>query len=511
MDREMRRYVHIALSCIRLDWDHPELESVGKMLQRSMIMPRNVTVLVVAWLMASLCFGMSVEKEVELGKAEHQKIISQYGVYRNKELTDYVSRVGQRVAAESSRPELDYHFTVLDDEMINAFALPGGYIYVTRGILTHLNSEAELAAVLGHEIAHVTEKHAIRNKNRGKVLGALSTAAAIFTGTPGVYELGNLFGGVLLTGYSREFELEADKVGARFMAKAGYDPDAMLNTIEILKNKDRIEIEQARAEDRKPRVYHGFLSTHPDNDTRYKEAIKESENLLVESEQFLGTEAFMKKLNGMAYGNPPKTGVVRGSTFYHPRLGFKMTFPDTWRIETNPQGIQAMSQKSDAAFAISTARIPRDAGVEKFVKEGLGYELREGREMTIASMPAFIGIAERAQSPFGPRPVRLAVVFDERRRLAFVLTGAGKHDLKRIANDGEFIKTIFSFDMMDKQDFRKARPPRLQVVRAEEGTTMESLAERSPITNYALDKLRVMNGLYPNGQPEPGELIKIVD
>ncbi|MEX2327557.1 MAG: M48 family metalloprotease, partial [Pseudomonadales bacterium] len=224
--------------------------------------------------------AMSEEKEIELGAQEHRKIISQYGIYRDKDLQEYIDRVGQRVAAQSSRPELEYHFTILNDEMINAFALPGGYIYVTRGILMHLNSEAELAAVLGHEIAHVTEKHALRNQTRGKALGVLSTVAAVVTGTPGVYELGNIFGGVLLSGYSREFELEADEVGAAYMAKAGYSPDAMLKTIEILKAKDRIEIEQARLEKREPRVYHGFLSTHPDNDTRYKEAIKKSEKLL---------------------------------------------------------------------------------------------------------------------------------------------------------------------------------------------------------------------------------------
>ncbi len=468
--------------------------------------------LAIIWLLyAGLCFAMSEEKEIELGAAEHQKIIAQYGVYRNKELTDYVTQVGQRVAKESSRPDLEYHFTVLDDDMINAFALPGGYIYVTRGILTHLNSEAELAAVLGHEIAHVTEKHAIRNQNRGKLLGALSTVAAVVTGAPGVYELGNIFGGVLLTGYSREFELEADQVGARYMAKAGYTPDAMLNTIEILKNKDRIEIEQARLEDRKPNVYHGFLSTHPDNDTRYRQVIKESQSLLTDQQQFLGVDEFMERLNGMAYGSSRQAGIVRGNTFYHPRLGIKMNFPDNWRLETVPRGILMMSQKSDAAFAISTSRMPSRLEARQFITEGLGYELREGREMTIAGMPAFIGIAERAQSPYGPRPVRLAVVFDTRKRIAFVLTGAGQYDLRNIANDREFIATIFSFDLMDREDFRDAREPRLQIVRAEQGTTMELLAAESPITNYALDKLRVINGLYPTGQPEPGQLIKIVD
>ena len=131
--------------------------------------------------------------------------------------------------------------------------------------------------------------------------------------------------------------------------------------------------------------------------------------------------------------------------------------------------------------------------------------------MTIGGMKGFLGVANRADSPFGPRPVRFAVLQDERRRIQFVLTGAGKHDLHRIANDRDFIATIFSFDKMDADDRRVAKPPRVQILRAETDTTMEGLAASSPITNYALQKLRVMNGLYPDGQPEPGQLIKVID
>lgn len=456
-------------------------------------------------------FALSEQEEIELGAQEHRKIVAQYGVYRDKDLQDYVTKVGERVAKESSRPDLQYHFTILNDEMINAFALPGGYIYVTRGILMHLNSESELAAVLGHEVAHVTEKHAIRNVNRGKALGALATVAAIVTGTPGVYELGNMFGGVLLTGYSREFELEADQVGAAFMAKAGYSPDAMLKTIEILKNKDRIEIEQARIEKREPRVYHGFLSTHPDNDTRYREAIRESEKLLRDYDEFVKYDEFLEKLNGLAYGDARQSGVVRKNMFYHPKLGIKMSFPQGWRIETTPQGIQALSVIADAAFGVSTARIGRGEDVNVFVRDKLGMTIREGREVTIGGLPGFLGIADRAQSPYGTRPVRVAVLFDHRKRLAFILTGAGQYDLRNIAADRDFIATIFSFGTMDPEDRRNARPPKVQIVRAEADTTMESLAAQSPITNYALEKLRVMNGLYPSGQPEPGQLIKVID
>lgn len=455
--------------------------------------------------------AISVEEEIKLGAQEHRKIIAKFGVYRDQELQAYISKVGHRVAAESSRDEIEYKFTILNDDMINAFALPGGFIYITRGMLMHMNSESELAAVLGHEIAHVTEKHALRRENRSKGISFVNMIVAAVSGQPALMELGNIFGGVLLSGYSREFELEADEVGARYMAKAGYSPLAMLDTIEILKAKDRVEIEQARLENREPRVYHGFLSTHPDHDTRYKQAIKESEKLVRDFDEFIKHDEFLQKLNGLSYGAARQVGVVRKNEFFHPRLGIKFTFPKNWRFEAHAQGVQVVSRVSDASFSVSTGRLYKGATPENFAKDKVGLDVREGREVTVAGMPAYLGIADRADSPYGPRPVRFAIIFDKRKRLAYVLRGAGKHDLRKIANDKEFIASIFSFDRMTKEDFRDAKLPRVQVVRAEEDTTMEQLAGESPITNYALDRLRVMNGLYPDGQPEPGELIKIIN
>ena len=454
--------------------------------------------------------GMTLEEEVKLGQAEHQKIIGKFGVYRDQELQDYIDKVGQRVAAESSRPEVEYRFTLLNDDLINAFALPGGFIYLTRGMLVHMNSESELAAVLGHEIAHVTEKHALRRETRGKGINVLNTVLAIGTGQSALYELGNIFGGSILLGFSRAFELEADEVGAQYMAKAGYSPTAMLNTIEILKAKDRIEIAQARKEKRRPRVSHG-TSSHPDNDTRYKKAIIASEKLLVDYDDFIKADEFLEKLNGLAYGKSRQAGVVRKNTFYHPKLGIKFSFPESWRFETLRKGAMVVNEVGESSFTISTSRLARGATPASFTEEQLGLNVREGREITIDGMPAYLGIADKADSAYGPRPVRFAVIFDERKGLAYLLRGAGKYDLRNIADDRNYIASIFSFDRMSREDFRSAKTPAVQVVRAEKDTTMEQLAEESPITNYALDTLRLINGLFPHGQPEEGQLIKIVN
>jgi len=494
-------------------YGQPEFgDMAGISLSPAVIKSGWVKILFVLFLVFAAGFAqaMSEANEVKLGAKEHQKIIAQYGIYRDKDLQDYVTKVGRRVADQSTRADLEFHFTVLDDEIINAFALPGGYVYVTRGILTHINSESELAAILGHEVAHVTEKHGLRNQSRAKLLDFATQVASAVTGTAGVYDLGGILGGVLLKGYSREFELEADAVGARYMAKAGYSPDAMLNTIEILKAKDRIEIAHARKENRLPKVYHGFLSTHPDQDTRYKQAILESSALVADYEESVEQDEFLEKLNGLRYGPTRQVGVVRKNVFYHSKLGIKLRFPQGWRIESGSGGVQAISTVSDASLSVSTARLGKTTGGREFL-ESLGMEVREGKDLTIAKLPAFLGIVDRADTPFGRRPVRIAVIFNKRRGIAYILTGSGAQDLHKIAADRDFIATIFSFDKMTAADRKVAVKPKLQVIEVEEGMTMEQLADASPITNYALDKLRVINGLYPDRQPVVGQKLKIVN
>ncbi|MEM7284549.1 MAG: M48 family metallopeptidase, partial [Pseudomonadota bacterium] len=171
---------------------------------------------------------MSEKKELELGAMVSKQIEAQQGVYEDEALTKYVNDMGQALVKVSHRPDIKYTFKIIDDDNVNAFALPGGYIYVTRGMLAHMNSEAELAAVLGHEIAHVTARHSVRKQSQAGVLGAAGTVASIATGTPGVSGLSGILGDVLIRGYGREYELEADEFGAEYMIKAGYSTDGML-------------------------------------------------------------------------------------------------------------------------------------------------------------------------------------------------------------------------------------------------------------------------------------------
>ena len=226
---------------------------------------------------------MSEEQEIALGRQYNEQVIkNQYHVYESKPLQDYVDRIGQKLAKYSHRPQLKYHFTVLDTPEINAFALPGGYVFITRGILAYLNSEAELAAVMGHEIGHVTARHSVRQYSAAQAANIGLTIASIFVpeiNTNVGQNLANIMGGALLSGYGREQELEADRLGAQYLARADYDPQAIIRVLRVLKNQELEDEKLAKEEGREPRRYSGLFATHPDNDTRLKEVVGEADKL----------------------------------------------------------------------------------------------------------------------------------------------------------------------------------------------------------------------------------------
>ncbi|MEL7046674.1 MAG: M48 family metallopeptidase, partial [Pseudomonadota bacterium] len=195
--------------------------------------------------------------ERETGQEMYDKFIADGAAYDDPELQAYVNKIGQRLAAVSDMPDLEFTFTVLDAPEINAFATPGGFIYVNRGLLAYLNSEAELAGVIGHEIAHVTARHHARRKTAGVTGKVLSTTAYVLTGSGALYEASEMYGAELISGYGRDMELEADGFGAEYMYRAGYEPEALLDVIGVLKNQEQFMRLKAREAGRSGTTYHG--------------------------------------------------------------------------------------------------------------------------------------------------------------------------------------------------------------------------------------------------------------
>ena len=457
-------------------------------------------------------FGISDKKEVEIGRQLHTQIVQTMGVYNNSELQEYVNSVGQKLAQKSNRPELQYTFTVLDTEDVNAFAIPGGFVYISRGILPYLSSEAELAAVLGHEIGHVTARHASKQQTQGTLAGIAGIATAVLTGQPALAQVSGIAGDAIIKGYSRDMELEADRLGAEYLARTGYDPNAVTRVVATLKDQERFEILSAKQEGREPRVYHGLFATHPDNDTRLQQAVAAAGRVAGHATGNAENESdFLHHLDGVAWGTSREQGVVRGSRMYHGGLGFTVAFPSGWVVENGAERIMATPPKKDSMLMVQSSPIPPKLDDPKsFVSRGLlgGRTLRDPQSLEINGLPAFTAVAGGSQSPFGLKPARVVAI--KYGALYYVFMGVSRGAGQVPDADRLFLSSAQTFRRLRGDELERAEPDRIRIIEAPAGTTLAALADGSPLKRYPVEQLRLFNRLYPKGEPTPGQLLKIV-
>ncbi len=446
---------------------------------------------------------MSEEQEIALGQQANQQILKQYDVVENDELQNYVSALGEELASKSHRENLIFRFKLLDDSMVNAFALPGGYIYITRGILAFMQSEAQLAGVLGHEIGHVTARHGVKQQSKAQAAQIFGAIVAAKTGSRSAANGLNMGINAALSGYGRSHELEADRLGAEYLARTQFDPDDMLDVIGILKDQEQFEKQRAEAEDREPRSYHGVFASHPKNDTRLQEVIATVKQLEGRGgNRGKDNEAFLRKLDGMVFGPSEDEGVTRGNRFYHRQLDLYMQFPQGWRIENQPSSIVAVAPDNQQAIVVkledrSRREPPRRYLERKFNQFTDGSYIGSGIE-------GYAGVAPM-NTPFGQRNARIAAVYkDDRVYLVQSSNKRGVPAANALMSTAGSIRGLTTAE----QDLARARHIGLHRVRP--GDTFASLAASSSLTNYAEAQLRLLNGMYPDGEPTPGQLIKIV-
>lgn len=455
---------------------------------------------------------MSEDSEVKLGKQMHVQITQTMGVYDDYSLQQYVQELGEKLAKESHRPDLEWKFTVVDTDDVNAFATPGGYVYISRGIIPYLANEAELAAVLGHEIGHVTARHSVQQHSKSTVAGILGAAATIFTGQPALGDLTNIAGAAVISGYGREAELEADTLGAEYLARTGYRPEAMIDVVAVLKDQEMFERARARAENRDPRIYHGVFSTHPDNDTRLRQAVASAGRVEGRATgQAENRDQFLKAVDGLAFGSSRKQGMVRDSRFYHADFQFTVAFPQGWTVQNDPQQLLAVSKDKHHVMQL-TAQAP-PPGITRprdFALRGLANKrLDGGREMTVNGLEAYAVIVRGDASPFGNSSnVRYVII--SHNNLMWIVRGASRTGEPAPSGDALFMSSAQTFRQLRSNEFKLAEPYRLRIVPAPAGTSIETLATNSPITKYPVEQYRLMNRLYPDKEPKAGEPIKTV-
>ncbi len=442
---------------------------------------------------------MSEAQEIALGKENHQQIIKQYEVYKDPSLQAMVDRVGQKLAAQSHRKHLPFTFTVLDTPEINAFALPGGYIYITRGIMAYLNSEEELAGVLGHEIGHVTARHGVKQNSAQVAQGVVGIAAAILTGNKQVAQAVSTGAAAWAKGYGRNHELAADRLGAEYLARIQYDPESMLKVIGVLKNQELFANERAKVNGEKPSAgYHGVFSSHPDNDERLQEVIRAAKKFQTETPIKIGKHDYLKLTNGMVFGDSEAQGIIQKNNFYHRELNLHLAFPSKWKLINEPDRLVSISP--DKAQIIQF--VVGDPGA----KEPQRYLRKTFPNLSggqAQGLRAYSGVTALG-SPWGKRNGRVAAIKHQDKM--FVLLGVGQ----RRAPNQDFFNTVASIGGLNAREKKLAKGKRLSLVRVARGDTFAKLAQGSNLDQLGVSQLRLLNGLYPSGEPAVGDLVKIV-
>ena len=446
---------------------------------------------------------MSEQQEIGIGQQMDGEVRREMGLYDDPALQDLVSTMGLSLARRSERSGLPWHFAVVDSPAVNAFALPGGYIYITRGLLPFLDDESQLAGVLGHEIGHVTARHAAQQYSRatgaqlGLLLGGIFVPAARpFAG------LAETSLGLLFLKHGRDDELEADQLGVRYASRSGWDPAGIPRMLTTL---DRIE------ETGDNKGVPNWLATHPapaDRVQRVQTAVQEAATPA--SKAGTDRDDYLRRIDGLVYGDNPEQGVVRGSQFLHAKLRFAIEFPAGWVVNNGPAQVVAKQPGGNVFALLELVDRPAGRTVEQIAlrsMEDAGLRPVEGGRTTINDLESFVGTYEGTLGDLGAVVVRAAHILHGRN--LFLIAGiAPTPSYERV--QGALMASIRSFRPLTVAEAGNIHPNRIDLYTARAGDTWQSIAERQGKGIVKPTTLAIMNGHAVSDQPRPGERLKIV-
>ncbi len=452
-------------------------------------------------------------KDKQLGATEHPKILEEFGGAYEGSQVAYVRNVGQKIAVQSglSNSQTDFTITLINSPVNNAFAIPGGYVYVTRELLALMNNEAELASVLGHETGHVAARHSAQRQSRATNAGLLAAGAtilgAVLGGGQGA-QLGQQIGGNLATRwvlkFSRAQEYQADDLGVSYLAKAGYEPNASSTMLASLAAQTTLE---AKLQGQEGKSLPQWASTHPDPASRVVRAAQMAASSNPVG-HILNRDAFLNALNGVMYDDDPKQGVVEGQTFRHPELKLTFTAPTGFAMSNTPQAVIISGSTGRANFGGG----PYTGDLNAYVT-ALFQALGEQNKVTLTpsaienlqinGLPAARATAEVAGQS---GPVRVTVyAYEFAKNQAFHI-----FSLSPASNSNVFDSLYQSVRRLSDQEIAAIRPRRIEVVTIKSGDTIEKLSARMAYADNKVERFTVLNALKPGASLAPGQKVKIV-
>jgi len=441
---------------------------------------------------------ISESQEIQMGREYDPQVVASIGLVPDSAWQRYIHQVGAPLAAVGERPGLPWTFRVVDDPGVNAFAVPGGFIYVTRGLLTHLNSEAQLASVVGHEIGHVTARHTVSHMSNQQLAGlGLALGSVVSSGFARYAGLANSAMGILFLKYSRDDERQADDLGLRYLLRTDWDPREMPGVFGML--------EQVSASGGGGGVPN-WLSTHPSPADRRENIDGQIAAL---SRDFSGAlvnhDPYLRRLDGQVFGDDPREGYFRGSQFFHPEMRFRLTFPEGWTTQNGRQAVVAVSPNEDAVVELSASQgASADAATRTFLAQE-GMTAGSTSRATLGGLPT---VSARFSAATENGTVKGTVLFVEHRGGVFGLVGYAP-EARWATYQAVIERALQSFESLTDATALNVQPQRVDIVRLDRRTTIEDLArQRSSPVSAAM--LALINQVGLQTPLEAGRLVKWV-
>jgi len=431
---------------------------------------------------------------------EHARILASYGgVYENARLQALIEQTVERLVKASERPDLKYKVTILNSPAINAFALPNGQLYITRGLIALANDRAELASVLAHEMGHVIARHAAIRDEQAKQAAIISHVVNDVLSDPNMGALALAKSKLTLAAFSRAQEFEADGIGVGMSARAGFDP---FGAARFLTDMQRNADLKSAGGNTDPRAL-DFLSSHPATPERVKNALANARQFSSPGAGERDRKEYLGDLDGLVYGEDPSEGFVRGRRFLHPKLGFTFTAPPGFSLDNTAQAVLGLKNGGGEALRLDVVSVPAEQSLTDYLKSGWMENVSSAsvQDITVNGFPAATATASGDQWSFRLYALRFG---SDVYRFIFATKN------KSAQADRSFHDAVMSFRRMSLKEASEIRPLRVKVVTVAAGDTPEKLAREMAVPDRPLEVFRVINGLSASDRLTPGEPVKVV-
>ena len=444
---------------------------------------------------------MTESQENAMGAQYDPTVISTFGVYQDDELQAFIDRKGAELGKVSHRPDLEYHFRILDSPVINAFAVPGGYIYLTRGILGQLNNEAELVGVMGHEMGHVTARHSASQQSKQQ-LGQLLLVGGML-----VSEEFRKFADyasqgmqLLFLKFSRDHERQADELGVQYSTEIGYDAHKMADFFNVL-NKMQMASESGGVPT--------FLSTHPNPGDRYRDVNKEAtiwQDSLKRTNWIVNSDSYLRMIDGLVYGEDPRQGYVDGNVFYHPSMKFKYPIPEGWQLQNSPMQVQMAPSDGNALmiFSLSDEKTP-EAAEQKSLKD-LNLTLADSKTTTLNGMPAITTVSQQTGEE---QTLKVMSYFIAYNGAVYVFHGVASESNFNNYQQA-FQSTMENFRQLTGSSNLNVKPKRIKIETVRRSGTLADAFKYFGVSQAQMDKLALLNDMELSDKVSQGKLIKVI-